>query len=287
MKLKGKLSWLTMGATVGILAGGAGIGMAIYATHKVSGTNGVDDLKIQLDKKSDIADNIIQMDDHLKVVKKYGALLGIEYQNEETKQVVSFVPIKFDTGSKKAFQYMKTLNVYSRLQRRGEKFVGTLEAEDKIQYIFRDGPLPTSPIIKIVEFIADADGGKYSIATDHTNEKIIFSVSEGTTMKVAASLAGLQDANVTTSSTELTYNKKILFAKGNIPSVSVKFINNEDFDLDHLGTSINELEMMRLKYYSHVGYAFQRGISAGEAVFQWLDHKVEELTKEVEALKTP
>lgn len=81
--------------------------------------------------------------------------------------------------------------------------------------------------------------------------------------------------------------KKTLFAQGNIPSVSVKFINNEDFDLDHLGTSINELEMMRLKYYSHVGYAFQRGISAGEAVFQWLDHKVEELTKEVEALKTP
>lgn len=298
MKLNGKLNWVRVGAITGIAAGATGIGLAIYATHKVSGENGIDDLKKQLDKKSDINEDIIEMTDHLVLMSKYGGrLVGIQYQNRETKQMVGFQPIHFldahgatTQTATNTFEYSKDLNVYARLENRGEAFKGTLEADDKIIYTFKNG----QDEVEAVQFQADHDGGYYEISTDHTNQNLTFKATGGTKLLLnkRASTSHKRAAPVITpnllpannfvehANNIYVANKSELFPKGNVPSVKVTFINNKTYEQP---TDNKIQEMMILKYYSHVEYAFSRGIAAGEAVFAWLEAQIKELEAKVDA----
>lgn len=237
--------------------------MAIYATHKVSGSNGIDDINNRLNQKSDWQDDIIEMNDILSVTAMYGGLVPVmQYSNEETAQMVSYQPITLD-ADKKIITYSKPLNIYSRLSKRGERFIGTLSPHCAIDYIFKND---AGDVTKDIHFEAGNKSARYTIENTIDNDDIRFLIDQEGILEV--------NSKVINSKTD-TELKHVLFPgeKPNKPSAEIKITLPTALNAP---TEASPQEIMRLRYYSHVGYAFDRGILAGKAVFSWLNHKMEE-----------
>ena len=242
----------------------------------------VEDMKNLLNQKSDISDDIIDMHDDLILQPMVDGWANVplimSYKNEETKQQVGMFTVDVtnsmpsdltNANNKTTIKYHNRLNVLARLQKRGEAFIGTMHANDQIDYDFlkltHDAHNTiTETSVKKVTFAADGDGGKYIIETTEDNEKINFRTEGGTVLKV-------NDVPVSS----FTINKTDLFPDGNIPSVRVTIRKDKYID------PTQKEEVLIIDYKAHVGYAFNRGIQAASALYDFIDKQMKELERQI------
>lgn len=258
-----KLLTIGVGAAAVVGAGGLVTGWYLAGSNRSK----IDDLESQMAHKSDVDDDIIDIHDVLSYAKLYGAVPIIKYDNEETKQRSNIAMVTVDQHAN-TLEYKNKINVLARLIKRGEQFIGTLHSNREISYTFfkidrEHGTAPTP--ITTIKFASDADGSEYKFATTDQNDSIELSVERGCKM---------YKDGVLVAENKIKLLKKDIFPSGSVPSVGVTFDNASTLPTI---TGDGAHEILRIDYKVHVGYAFNRAIDAGKAVYDYLDARLKVL----------
>lgn len=277
--LKGQFTGLKVLSTFGTVLGTAGIVVGSVAivndANEIEQISNTSDLEKQIKELKD--DTIIHLKDDIYVgqVGTSSPIPVVQYVNDASHQLAGISaitlgsPNKFDNTRYNQFTYESWLNVFIRLERKREQFIVHLKPDTQLTYKFYDTDDTTvgaSSIIRTVEFRAGAAGGDYYFKTNDDNTKVIIGHSDGVILQIGAD----------TYSGEAEIEKSVLFPAGNKKTAEVQYHSDDGFvptKTSRVTGGIKGEKLFSIDYYSHIGYAFQRGLSAVNALKVLVDHQ--------------